>query len=104
MYDMGKNTGWVSVGVSADTAEFAFHSIPTWWYTMGAPCYDNIMELLITADCGGSNGYRVRLWKYDTEYERNGTASIFMAFEPLEGLEFYFSGRTENEERLGRIH
>jgi hypothetical protein len=67
VYDMGKNTGWVSVGVSADTAEFAVHSIRTWWYTMGSPCYGNIKELLITADCGGSNGYRVRLWKYELQ-------------------------------------
>jgi hypothetical protein len=67
VYDIGKNTGWVSVGVSADTAEFAVNSIRTWWYTMGVHSYGNIKEVLITADCGGSNGYRVRLWKYELQ-------------------------------------
>lgn len=67
IYDIGKNTGWVSVGISADTAEFAVNSIRTWWYTMGIHSYPNIKELLITADCGGSNGYRVRLWKYELQ-------------------------------------
>ena len=67
IYDIGKNAGWVSVGISADTAEFAVHSIRTWWYTMGVHSYKNAKELLITADCGGSNGYRVRLWKYELQ-------------------------------------
>lgn len=67
VYDIGRNTGWVSVGVSADTAEFAVNSIRTWWYTMGVHSYGNIKEVLITADCGGSNGYRVRLWKYELQ-------------------------------------
>ncbi|GAG90058.1 unnamed protein product, partial [marine sediment metagenome] len=67
IYDIGKNTGWVSVGISADTAEFAVNSIRTWWYAMGTHSYANIKELLITADCGGSNGYRVRLWKYELQ-------------------------------------
>lgn len=67
IYDIGKNVGWVSVGISADTAEFAVHSIRTWWYTMGAQSYKKTKELLITADCGGSNGYRVRLWKYELQ-------------------------------------
>lgn len=67
IYDIGKNEGWVSVGISSDTAEFAVHSIRTWWYTMGAQSYENAKELLITADCGGSNGYRVRLWKYELQ-------------------------------------
>jgi hypothetical protein len=67
IYDIGKNAGWISVGVSADTAEFAVNSIRTWWYTMGVHSYSSIKELLITADCGGSNGYRVRLWKYELQ-------------------------------------
>ena len=67
IYDIGKNIGWVSVGISADTAEFAVNSIRTWWYTMGAQSYENAKELLITADCGGSNGYRVKLWKYELQ-------------------------------------
>ena len=64
IYDIGKNNGWVSVGISADTAEFSINSIRTWWYKMGCNQYPEATELLITADCGGSNGYRVRLWKY----------------------------------------
>jgi len=67
IYDIGKNKGWVSVGVSSDTAEFAVNSIRTWWYTMGIVSYSQSKELLITADCGGSNGYRVRLWKYELQ-------------------------------------
>lgn len=67
IYDIGKNNGWVSVGVSADTAEFAVNSIRTWWYKMGEVSYPSATELLITADCGGSNGYRVRLWKYELQ-------------------------------------
>ena len=67
IYDIGKNNGWVSVGVSADTAEFAVNSIRTWWYKMGEVSYRSATELLITADCGGSNGYRVRLWKYELQ-------------------------------------
>jgi hypothetical protein len=67
IYDIGKNKGWVSVGISSDTAEFAINSIRTWWYTMGAQMYPQATEMLITADCGGSNGYRVRLWKYELQ-------------------------------------
>lgn len=67
IYDIGKNKGWVSVGISADTAEFSVNSIRTWWYKMGLCLYPSVTELLITADCGGSNGYRVRLWKYELQ-------------------------------------
>lgn len=67
VYDIGSNKGWVSVGISADTAEFAVNAIRTWWYTMGKKQYLNAEELLITADCGGSNGYRVRLWKSELQ-------------------------------------
>jgi len=63
VYDLSKNKGWVNVGISADTAEFAVHSIRCWWYIMGKEAYPRARELLITADCGGSNGHRVRLWK-----------------------------------------
>jgi len=63
VYDLSKNKGWVNVGISADTAEFAVHSIRCWWYIMGKGAYSRARELLITADCGGSNGHRVRLWK-----------------------------------------
>lgn len=67
IYDIGKNKGWVSVGISSDTAEFAVNTIRTWWYKMGKPYYPQSGELLITADCGGSNGYRVRLWKLELQ-------------------------------------
>ena len=67
IYDIGKNKGWVSVGISSDTAEFAVNTIRTWWYKMGASHYSQSKELLITADCGGSNGYRVRLWKAELQ-------------------------------------
>lgn len=67
IYDIGKNKGWVSVGISSDTAEFAVNSIRTWWYKMGISLYPHAKELLITADCGGSNGYRVRLWKLELQ-------------------------------------
>lgn len=68
IYDIGKNKGWVSVGISSDTAEFAVNAIRTWWYKMGKEAYSSsVNELLITADCGGSNGYRVRLWKLELQ-------------------------------------
>jgi len=73
VYDIGRNEGWVSVGISADTAEFAVNSIRTWWYKMGLLKYPEAGELLITADCGGSNGYRVRLWKYELQKFANET-------------------------------
>ncbi len=67
VYDLSKNKGWVSVGISADTAQFAVHSIRCWWYIMGKGTYPHGRELLITADCGGSNGHRVRLWKVELQ-------------------------------------
>ena len=67
VYDVSKNKGWVNVGISADTAEFAVHSIRCWWYIMGKNTYPHARELLITADCGGSNGHRVRLWKVELQ-------------------------------------
>lgn len=67
IYDIGKNKGWVSVGISGDTAEFAVNTIRTWWYKMGQSIYETASELFITADCGGSNGYRVRLWKKELQ-------------------------------------
>ena len=63
VYDVAANAGWVSVGRSADTAEFAVQTIRSWWLRMGKSAYPNATRLLITADGGGSNGYRVRLWK-----------------------------------------
>lgn len=63
VYDLTFNKGWVNVGIAHDTAEFAVESIRHWWYSMGQPLYPHSQHLLITADCGGSNGYRTRLWK-----------------------------------------
>ena len=63
VYDIGRNQGWVSVGIDHDTAEFAVDSIRHWWKRMGQPTYPAAKELLITADSGGSNSYRARLWK-----------------------------------------
>jgi len=69
VYDQTANVGWVSVGTDHDTAE----SIRRWWSKMGAACYPHATELLITADCGGSNGYRVRLWKVALQALANET-------------------------------
>lgn len=63
VYDLGQNAAWVSVGVDHDTSEFAVESIARWWRHMGKKVYPNATELLITADGGGSNGYRSRSWK-----------------------------------------
>jgi hypothetical protein len=63
VYDLGRNEGWVSVGVDHDIAEFAVASIRRWWQEMGSLVYPKARRLLITADAGGSNGYRSRLWK-----------------------------------------
>jgi len=67
IYDIGQNKGWVSVGISSDTAEFAVNAIRSWWYNMGTAQYQNCRKIMITADCGGSNGYRVRLWKIELQ-------------------------------------
>lgn len=63
IYDLTLNKGWVNVGVDHDTAEFAVESIRHWWYSMGKALYPNNKHIMITADCGGSNSYRSRLWK-----------------------------------------
>ena len=63
VYDLTRNAGWVSVGVRRDTAQFAVASIRRWWQEMGAAKFPRAGRLLITADAGGSNGYRARLWK-----------------------------------------
>ena len=57
----------MSVGISSDTAAFAVNSIRTWWYKMGQELYKGTTKLMITADCGGSNGNRVRLWKAELQ-------------------------------------
>ncbi len=63
IYDVAANTGWVNVGTDADTGQFAVESIRRWWNTIGKPAYPEARRLLITADSGGSNGSRLRLWK-----------------------------------------
>ena len=63
VYDQTQDTGWVSVGIDANTAEFAVESIRRWWRRMGSRAYSQATSLLITADAGSSNGYRSRLWK-----------------------------------------
>src|SRR5450755_2289878 len=67
IYDLGRNSGWVSVGMDHDTAEFAVETIRRWWRTMGKPAYPEAKRLLITADAGGSNGPRLRLWKVELQ-------------------------------------
>jgi hypothetical protein len=63
VYDLAENEAWVSVGISHDTAEFAVETIRTWYKQLGQSLYPNASNLLIMADSGGSNGYRLRLWK-----------------------------------------
>jgi hypothetical protein len=63
IYDSAADSGWVSVGCDGDTASFAVATIRRWWATTGSAAYPNAERLLITADAGGSNGYRLRLWK-----------------------------------------
>ena len=63
VFDMSRNEGWVSVGIDHDTAQFAVQAVGRWWHKMGAKRYAHAKELLITADGGGSNDSRCRLWK-----------------------------------------
>jgi len=82
VYDMESNEGWVSIGVNHDTAQFAANSILRWWQQMGQHRFPRATRLLITADAGGSNGWRTRLWKVAlqelaNEIELNLTVSHF---------------------------
>jgi len=67
VYDLGRNAAWVSVGTDHDTSAFAVESIRRWWKMMGRETYPDARQLLITADSGGSNGSRVRLWKLELQ-------------------------------------
>ena len=67
VYDIAANTGWVNVGMSGDTASFAVESIRRWWHRLGRERYLTAGRLYITADAGGSNGARVRLWKRELQ-------------------------------------
>ena len=67
VYELGRNVGWVSVGIDHDTAAFALATIRRWWRELGRKAYPNADTLLITADSGGSNGARLRLWKWELQ-------------------------------------
>lgn len=84
VYDIGQNQGWVSVGISKDTAEFAVQSIRDWWYGMGEKHYKNSQKIMITADCGGSNNYKTRLWKFELQKLANelGKSILVCHFPP----------------------
>lgn len=73
VYDIGRNEAWVNVGVDHDTSAFAVESIRRWWKLMGKPAYPDATRLLITADSGGSNGARVKLWKVELQAFANET-------------------------------
>jgi hypothetical protein len=73
IYDISRNEGFVNVGISSDTAEFAVNSLRTWWNEMGQSAYPNARSLMITADGGGSNGSRNRLWKKSLQDFANET-------------------------------
>jgi hypothetical protein len=64
VYNLNHNVGFVNVGTSHDTAEFAVESISRWWEAVGKHTFRNVTKLMLTCDCGGSNGYRTKLWKY----------------------------------------
>jgi hypothetical protein len=76
VYDLTRNAGWVSVGIDHDTARFAARTIARWWQKMGRPRYRRARSLLITADAGGSNGARVRLWKWELQRLANRTGLV----------------------------
>ena len=76
VYDVAANTGFVSVGINADTAEFAVAAVRRWLDQMGRERYPNARELTITADGGGSNGSRVRLWKIELQKFADATGLI----------------------------
>ena len=73
VYDLTKNNGWISVGIDHDTAAFAVAAIGRWWQKMGYPAYSKSSDLLITADSGGSNSSRSRLWKVELQKMANRT-------------------------------
>ena len=84
IYDLHRNEGWVSVGIDHDTASFAVHAIRRWWKLMGRAAYPGATSLLITADAGGSNGSRLRLWKWELQQyaTRSGLSISVCHFPP----------------------
>ena len=73
VYDLSRDEGWVSIGIDHDTASFAVNAVRQWWKTMGRSAYPGAGSVLITADAGGSNGSRVRLWKWELHKFANRT-------------------------------
>lgn len=73
VYNLNKNTGFVNVGTNHDTSEFAVESISRWWETIGKHTFTDSKKIYITCDSGGSNGYRVRMWKYQLQQFANRT-------------------------------
>ena len=84
VYDLRRDEGWVSIGIDHDTASFAVNAIRRWWRQMGRDAYPRARSLMITADAGGSNGPRVRLWKWELQQlaNRPGLASTVCPFPP----------------------
>ncbi len=83
VYDIAANAGWINLGITSDTATFAVESIRRWWRELGQARYPESTRLLITADCGGSNGARVRLWKTELQTLADQTGlSITVAHLP----------------------
>ena len=84
VYDLTRNAGWVSVGIDHDTASFAARTLLRWWRKMGQPVYPSARRLLVTADAGGSNGPRVRLWKWEIQRlaDRIGMSITVCHFPP----------------------
>jgi hypothetical protein len=83
VYDIAANTGWINLGIDHDTAAFAVESIRRWWHELGQARYSTAKQILITADCGGSNGARVRLWKTELQTLADQTGlSITVAHLP----------------------
>ena len=87
IYDLHRNEGWVSVGIDHDTASFAVRSIQRWWQHMGRPAYRQAQSLLITADAGGSNGARLRLWKWELQRLANRTGLVIHGLSLSAGYE-----------------
>jgi len=84
VYDLTRDEGWVGVGIDHDTGSFAVHTIERWWEVMGQPAYPQATSLLVTADCGGSNGSRLRLWKWELQQfaDRTGLSITVCHFPP----------------------
>ncbi len=76
VYDLKENKGWVNIGITKDTAEFAVQGIRNWWYKMGIYYYNKANSLLITADGGGSNSSKGKLWKYELQKFANETGMM----------------------------